>query len=369
MEHVDGAWPMPATVIRHRADSACLIIGCVLLPVFTACGYARFAQSDAASSATVVATQAPSAVAPDLLTLPAVAYDGVSSRLLVFGGAQVNGQLGALSDTWTRGNTGWSKISVQPGPSARVGALATDDPIHRNVVLFGGESNSHELLTDTWTWNGSSWASQKPTHSPHWLFPLAGNLAFDFGRREVLLFGNTGTSFSPTKGPDSFTWAWTGSDWVRKDTVSPPFRFGAAMAYDGTSQHIVIFGGYQFEGPEGRLGDTWIWDGAVWKQAPPSLSTPPAGIAYAAYDEKANRLWLLTMDGAMWYWSNNNWRRQGMFAAVANRVHAAMVFDAVLGKIVLYGGKQAIQSSNGEWIEMHKSDLWSWDGTNWSQLG
>lgn len=367
MEDAESGRQMSTTVMRSRLISIWLI-GCALIPFLAGCGNARFAQGDAASPATVVATPSPTAAAPALLSLPAVAYDGVSHRLLVFGGAQHNGQFGALSDTWTLGDTGWSRAGVQAGPSARFGALATYDPIRRNVVLFGGQGNSHQLLTDTWIWNGSLWASQAPSRAPHWLFPLAGNLTFDFGRGEVLLFGNTGTSFSPTKGPDSFTWAWTGSDWVRKDTVSPPFRFGAAMAYDGLSQRVVIFGGYQFEGPEGRLGDTWIWDGAVWKQAPPSSSPPPPGIAYAAYDEKANRLWLLTIDGGMWYWSTNTWQRQGTFAAVAYRINAAMVFHADLGKIVLYGGTQATQSSSAEWIETHKSDLWSWDGTTWSQL-
>jgi galactose oxidase-like protein len=38
------------------------------------------------------------------------------------------------------------------------------------------------------------------------------------------------------------------------------------MAYDSKRREVVVFGGY---GPERqRLGDTWIWNGREWRQAP-----------------------------------------------------------------------------------------------------
>lgn len=334
------------------------------------CGRAESHLSSAASSASVLAPPSPtvpSAAAPDARDLPTVVYDGVSRQLLLFGGTQASGQYQSLGDTWTRGDNGWSLSVVQSAPTARAGALAVYDPVHANVLLFGGQTSSHQLLSDTWIWNGSSWAVQKPNNSPHGLFPKAGNLTFDSARGEAILFGNTGIGTGTTQGPPTFTWGWTGSDWVQKNTItSPPFRFAAAMAYDGASKNLVLFGGYQCESaPSCKLGDTWLWDGSAWKEAAStSPSLPTAGPAYAAYDEKANRLWLLTIDGAMWLWSGSSWLQQGAYPAFANRLDGAMVFDGAIGKMVFYGGMVAAPSGN-----TMKTDLWAWDGITWSQIG
>jgi hypothetical protein len=251
--------------------------------------------------------------------------------------------------------------------------MAVYDPVRKNVVLFGGQTDSHELPTDTWLWDGSSWATAKPTKVPSRVFPLAGTFAFDAARAEAILFGNSGTSRSPAQGPDTFTWAWNGSTWIRRDVaVAPPFRFGATMAFDGVTKRIVLFGGYQFEGPGGELNDTWVWDGATWKQAMPSApqSPSPGAGAHAAYDERSNQLWLLTWDGAMWLWSSGAWVRQGTYPSVAYRSTASMLFDSARGKIVLYGGTVAPPSLDGHnWIQTMKNDLWAWDGTNWAQVG
>jgi hypothetical protein len=134
------------------------------------------------------------------------------------------------------------------------------------------------------------------------------------------------------------------------------------MAYDGASKQVILFGGYQNETPDGRLGDTWIWNGSDWQVAS-SAASPLAGPAYAAFDEGANRIWLLTYDGAMWSWSGVGWTRQGTYPSVANRRFASMLFDGRLGKVVLYGG--AVVSPSGNTV---KNDLWAWDGSNWSQL-
>lgn len=349
----------------------CLAAYLGLATLLTGCGAIRSSERSTASSPLVVVTQSPETSSPGLLLLPAVAYDGVSRHILVFGGQRLSNPPQMSAATWIRGDASWSPVAAQLAPSARIGALATYDPVRRNVVLFGGETDAHQLLADTWTWNGTMWVTQRPTSFPPWIFPQAGNLAFDSARGEALLFGNGGAAPSPTQGPETFTWSWNGTNWTRKNVlVSPPARSGAAMAFDEATDHMLLFGGYQYEGPGGQLGDTWIWDGATWKQAVRSASSPKPGLAYAAYDETRARLWLLTSDGAMWYWSNNNWVLQGMFAAVANRLQAAMVFDAGIGKIVLYGGKVATPATNGQaWTETRKNDLWAWDGFNWTQVG
>jgi hypothetical protein len=69
------------------------------------------------------------------------------------------------------------------------------------IVLFGGKNNSPGFLSDTWTWDGSTWTKQAPA-------------------------------------------------------AHPPGRFEAAMAYDAAARNVVLFGG--------RAGSTWVGDTWTW---------------------------------------------------------------------------------------------------------
>jgi hypothetical protein len=345
-------------------------MACIIL--VSGCGSGGLSQSSAASSASIVAPTSPPPTlgVPEPRSAAAIAYDGISKRILLFGGASAAGQSVDLGDTWLWGGNGWSPGSAQPGPSARSGALAVYDPIRRRVVLFGGQTGMHRVrLADTWSWNGATWVLQNPSQAPQQLPAGTGNLSFDGARAEVVLFGNTGISKSPTQGPATFTWVWTGSDWMQKDALlSPPFRFASAMAYDGASKEVVLYGGIQGETPNSTLGDTWTWNGSKWQQAAEaSSSSPQPGAAYAAYDEHTNKLWLLTTDGGMWSWSNSMWTLNGSYAVVAHRYGATMLFDQAIGKIVLVGG--TVVSRDPTWTGTIKNDLWAWDGTTWSQIG
>jgi hypothetical protein len=134
------------------------------------------------------------------------------------------------------------------------------------------------------------------------------------------------------------------------------------MAYDGKSKTVVLYGGFQDESPSGSLNDTWTWDGSAWTKQTPT-TTPLAGPAYLAYDAVGGRLWLLTIDGAMWYWSGGNWLKQGTYPQFTNRIQASMLFDDAIGKILLYGGTTVTAAGN-----MIENDLWTWSGTDWSKV-
>jgi hypothetical protein len=55
------------------------------------------------------------------------------------------------------------------------------------------------------------------------------------------------------------TWTWDGTTWAKQvRRVHPPFRTGAAMAYDAPTGTVVLFGGFGYPGGT-ILGDTWTW--------------------------------------------------------------------------------------------------------------
>src|SRR5881628_2028 len=72
------------------------------------------------------------------------------------------------------------------GPAARDNMGMADDAARGRVVLFGGYEFG-SFVADTWTWDGTAWTEQHPTHSPIGRCCMA--MAYDAARRLVVLFG------------------------------------------------------------------------------------------------------------------------------------------------------------------------------------
>ena len=100
----------------------------------------------------------------------------------------------------------------------------------------------------------------------------------------------------------------------------PPGRSGAGLAYDSARQVAVLFSGVQTlrSPPPLPLRDTWEWNGSTWTQSNPT-NAPSA------------------------------------------RLHAAMAYDPVRRRVVLFGG---LDANSGAWL----ADTWEYDGTNWRQI-
>jgi hypothetical protein len=89
-------------------------------------------------------------------------------------------------------------------------------------------------------------------------------IAYDFARREVLLFGgyDGGVYFGDT-------WAWDGAGWTEQAPArSPPGRTTMGTAYDAAGREVVLFGG---AATVPSLRDTWTWDGDTWTRRGPEL--------------------------------------------------------------------------------------------------
>src|SRR5207249_2812034 len=63
------------------------------------------------------------------------------------------------------------------------------------------------------------------------------------------------------------TWEWNGTAWVQRAVVGPSPRVGHAMAYDAARGVTILFGGYYFhEGVYQYDAHTWEWNGTAWTQ-------------------------------------------------------------------------------------------------------
>jgi hypothetical protein len=256
-----------------------------------------------------------------------------------------------FGDTWTWDGRNWTRLNPASSPPGRsLGAMAYDAAGGNTVLFGGGWANSDAPVTDTWTWDGTSWTQRHPAVSPPYL--LMASATYDAARQVVMLVG----------GGDPFqTWTWNRSTWVQQHPAhSPSGRFDAAMAYDASTKRVVLFGGYF---PGDQLTDTWTWDGSDWRQERPRTA-PPVGEGFAAYDNNRQNV-VLFIAGQTWTWNGTDWTLQHPAVSPPTRVNSRMVYDEAVGKVVVFGGKvQAM--SGGMMTETVTNETWLWDGTTWT---
>jgi hypothetical protein len=284
----------------------------------------------------------------------AMVYDSVHQQTVLFGG--FNDNTIAPTGTWVWNGTSWTQLFPTTSPPARYGHAMAFDPVHAQVVLFGGYDISTAAgYDDTWTWDGTNWTQQSPHVSPPARYGHA--MAFDSALGVTVMFGGTGFTD---------TWTWNGSNWTQvTTTANPPARNAPSMVYDGARSQVVLFGGNNTLAnsfTEVSLQDTWVFNGTTWTQKSPATSPPTRTFAGMAYDS-GNQVTVLfggydeasgTTYGDTWLWNGTNWSPQSPAASPPARSKFAMSYDSTRLETVLFGGDLF-------------SDTWTWSGTNWTE--
>ena len=81
------------------------------------------------------------------------AMAGSGNRIVVFGGSDSTGE---RHDTWAWNGATWTNVSSMPSPSKRGFSNMAPDPIHGNLVMFGGTvANIGRNVNETWTFGPS----------------------------------------------------------------------------------------------------------------------------------------------------------------------------------------------------------------------
>jgi hypothetical protein len=132
---------------------------------------------------------------PPPLADAASAYDPASRRVILFGGAHLddNGGAGdASADTWAWDGTDWTMLHPAAHPTTRRGAaMATDDALGR-PILFGGVDRAPEdtgatVFADTWSWDNDTWVRVQTATAPSPRF--YARMADDPVHHQLVLFG------------------------------------------------------------------------------------------------------------------------------------------------------------------------------------
>jgi hypothetical protein len=237
------------------------------------------------------------------------------------------------------------------------------DQSREETVLFGGYGD-HGYLRDTWTWDGSVWTRETPTHSPPREYEPT--MAYDSRNGVVVLFGNDDNDARAD------TWIWDGSDWRRaQPSFSPVIRSGAGIAYDSISGRVILFGGVD-DLSCGDTGcadfrDTFSWDGLTWTKLHPHPEPDKRSYMGMAQDPLTGGVVLFggvqdflggAIFGDTWEWDGSNWGEVRLNVRPPRRDGMAMAYLPASNQVVMFGGT----AYGTAWYD----DTWLWDGSSWS---
>lgn len=246
--------------------------------------------------------------------------------------------------------------------------MAYDDATQQ-IVLYGGQSATPsggvlDLLSDTWTWDGTDWTQRAPVKSPPPTIFLP--MAYDAGTQTVIAVRDN----DPT--PSTSTWKWDGTNWVTLTTMGHPSwpKQGAGIAYSSDSSAIVLFGTVYGLGVT-TDPKTWTFKSNTWTPHAASSSGPkPRSSPSMSEDTRGGVLMFggATTGGTAyaetWTWFQNAWHKLSPSRAPHARSGAAMAYDSTCGTVVLYGGEVSTQVTAVYYV-----DSWAWDGQTWTKVG
>jgi len=266
------------------------------------------------------------------------------------------------------GKPTFSQLAPPDAPPSRLNMALASFGHSGQAILYGGNWNT-TVFADTWLWNGTNWIQLQPAHNPGMLSQHA--MVYDEARGQIVLFGGLAGA-APV--PNAATWIWDGNDWHEmQPSVSPPARFGHAMAYDSVSRRVVLFGGY---GNFGETNDTWTWDGANWTQAVTPAS-PMARTGHSMAFDAAHRETVLfggfssqgtaTWFSDTWVWDGSAWRQKFTPTPPPARSVHVLAYHTGLGEVVMIGGAGGKDVTETTWNYDFRKETWAWSGVEWVQ--
>lgn len=193
---------------------------------------------------------------------------------------------------------------------------------------------------------------------------------YDSARKKAVMFSSVSLDASGHTVDAADTWVYDGTSWSQVHSADPPQgRAAASMAYDPAERQTVLFGGYDQAGTLG-FRDTWTFDGAQWHLQHPAAVPAPRSDAAMAYDPVSRRMILFggwevnTPDRAYpdgfddtWAWDGTTWTRLHPAHMPPSGVE---VYAATGDHLMLYAGSQSRQPT--------RSQTWEWTGSDWQQL-
>lgn len=246
----------------------------------------------------------------------------VSAHLRYLAGGTAMLTQGGRGGTWLLVAGQWLELSAD-SPYPREQAMLAWDGVSQKMLLFGGYTGllPNPNCDESWSWDGQEWRLLRPTNSPP---PRSrGVLVHQEHNNRILLFG--GVDYTPSPVGRGDTWQWDGTDWSQANVQNapPPDPF-VCGAYDGVRQRVVVYCGSTHQ--------TWEWDGSQWLQRNPVLPSPVMQRGAMAFDRATGRCVMFGTSGASgrdtWEFDGVNWVRNANWATAPTQFHQGYTLTA-----------------------------------------
>ena len=289
-------------------------------------------------------------------------YDAARQVHVLFGGFDAGA--GSFTDVWEFDGLTWtSQVASTTKPPARADAAMTDTSVG-GPVLFGGRDAAGNARNDTWQFDGTQWTQQSSTVSP----PARSHACMtSTAQGDAVLFG--GLSAGGATLDD--LWIFAAGQWTQMAPGLPPVGiWNGASAIDGLGR-LWISGGRGFSGLSGDVyrRDPYFSPG-LWMQASSSLIQWREGHSMV-YDQSRNRLVVfggITHQGQLASTLEEcdpsgffgAWLPRNPASSISPppRTRATMVYDPAKRRVVMSGGYDPV-------LMVRYRDQWEWDGYDW----
>lgn len=276
---------------------------------------------------------------PSMRRTGGMSYDttGATPRILIQGGlTQTPGTI--LSDTWTYNGTTWAVVGTAGGPARWGHSIVRIPSTPSRLLTFGGRSPTISgFANDTWQWNGSVWTLVSTPTAPSARFRYG--MTYDTIRNVVVLFGGE-TSTAVVND----TWEFNGVTWAQVATTnSPPPREDMVLVFDPDLKRTVLFGGYD-SATDTLYGDTWELVDGDWAQVTTASSPPPLFRMCGIHDSTRRRLVVyggfdgVNFSTVTWEYTGSAWNQISVGAGSPYATEQYAAYDAQRKKFVAFGG-------------------------------
>ena len=300
---------------------------------------------------------------------PVFARIGAGPDILLFGGETNPLTPTKLSDAWLFNGRIWSALPAS-GITQRSGAGDAVDVAGGRALFFGGMEDLTVVFNDDGEitdfvpvlrndlvgYDGTTWSTLSNSVGPAGRFEPG--MAVDPARRTVVIFGGATDVAGDPRLPETFlrdTWVYNlvSSSWTQVATTGtrPSARHGVAMAYDPTTNRILLFGGRDSTGTQ---ADTWSFDPATqqWTQLTPATSPSGRFWSNLVYDEDRQRLLLfggtpgdinsgVTLDDT-WEWTGTTWVQVQPPTAPLPREYYGLAYGGSPSAVFAFGGRGSL---------------------------
>jgi N-acetylneuraminic acid mutarotase len=253
-----------------------------------------------------------------------IAYDSTNGEIIIFGGYDGVSEGGVNGNTWifNCSTDEWTRVFPEVAPSPRSDPAMYYDPISQKIILYGGTDmggSSTTYYSDTWAYDiiENNWSQMNPSTYPERRY--GHQMVYDPVNNRGLLFG--GHALSGVTN-DFWTYYYSNDSWVTINTINPPdVRYWYTMNYDLVHGRVVIFGGRksEFIGDTYLINETWTYDPHTntWSQINSKNYPSSRTSAYTVFDPIQNNTILfggmtgfspLTGNDETWVLQNDEWK-------------------------------------------------------------